>query len=110
MNFIELIFLAYYTFVIILMETNYKHTKYYSWCVSFILFLSIKWIFNYRKCTFSYIEVKLRGVKKEEGIIYRILDNCMELRENKTIVLFYLITFILCLEYYYRFNTVFGII
>ena len=34
--------------------------------VSLILFIGFKIIFNYQKCTISYIECKLRGVKKEK--------------------------------------------
>ena len=33
------------------------------------VFMLLKWIFNYRKCTFGYWECKLRNVKREKGII-----------------------------------------
>jgi len=33
------------------------------------IFMLLKWIFNYRKCTFGYWECKLRNVKREDGII-----------------------------------------
>lgn len=33
------------------------------------IFLMLKWIFNYRKCTFGYLECKIRNVKREKGII-----------------------------------------
>ena len=33
------------------------------------IFMLLKWIFNYRKCTFGYWECKLRNVKRKRGII-----------------------------------------
>jgi len=33
------------------------------------IFLMLKWIFNYRKCTFGYLECKIRNVRRENGII-----------------------------------------
>jgi len=37
--------------------------------IGICVYLLFKWITDYRKCTFSYIECKMiRGVKKEEGI------------------------------------------
>ena len=46
------------------------------------MFFLIKWITNYRKCTFSYIECKLRGVKKEEGIIYNIMEDIYDINKS----------------------------
>lgn len=37
--------------------------------IYFSIFMILKWIFDYRKCTFGYIECKLRNVKREEGFI-----------------------------------------
>jgi hypothetical protein len=33
------------------------------------IFMMLKWIFNYRQCTFGYWECKLRKVKREKGVI-----------------------------------------
>jgi hypothetical protein len=33
------------------------------------IFMMLKWIFDYRQCTFGYWECKLRKVKREKGII-----------------------------------------
>ena len=110
MNYLELLFLSYFTLAIILQETKWKNTKYYSWYITLILFFSLKWLLDYRKCTFSYIEVKLRGVKKEEGIIYQILEKCMEIRKSSLVFLFYFITLIIVFEYYSRQKIVYGLI
>lgn len=40
-----------------------------------------RWITNYRKCTLSFIECKIRGVKKEKGIIYQILDPIFDINK-----------------------------
>ena len=48
--------------------------------LALLIFFSFKIIFNYRKCTISYIECKLRGVKKEQGYLYRFLDIIINLR------------------------------
>ena len=37
-------------------------------------FLFLKLLVNYRKCTFSYLECKLRNVKKEHGFIYNLCN------------------------------------
>ena len=39
-----------------------------------LLFMFLKIVFDYTKCTISYIEVKLRGVKKEEGYVNYIVN------------------------------------
>ena len=110
MNYLELLFLSYFTLAIILQNTYFKNTKYYTWFITLIIFFSLKWIFDYRKCTFSYIEVKLRGVKKEEGIIYQILEKCMEIRKSSLVFLFYFIALTIVFEYYTREKIVYAII
>lgn len=60
-------------------------------CCYFLL----KWITNYRKCTVSYIECKIRKVKKENGYIYNILEEIFKLNETKNIMYIYIFTFII---------------
>jgi len=45
------------------------------------IYLLIKWVTDYRKCTASYLECKFRGVKKEQGYLYTYLDPILELRK-----------------------------
>lgn len=47
-----------------------------------LIFFLIKWITNYKKCTISYLECKLRGVKKEQGYIYQFLDPIINLNTS----------------------------
>ena len=64
---------------------NYKMPQYY---IAFVIFFMFKWIFNYRKCTISFLECKLRGVKKENGYLYNFLEGIINLRYTKEIVVF----------------------
>lgn len=57
------------------------------WYIAILLFIAFKVIFKYEKCTLSYIEVKARGVKKEEGILYNFLSGFQDIRGEP--VLFY---------------------
>ena len=65
-----------------------------------ILFFGFKWIFNYRKCTISYVECKLRGVKKENGYLYSLLKEIIDLRYSEHI---YCIGLLCGLLLYYHF-------
>ena len=60
----------------------------------FILFFTLKMIFNYRKCTISYLECKLRGVKKENGYLNYFMDGIVDLRYHSDYNLLLLIAFI----------------
>ena len=64
-----------------------------------LLFFLIKMLFNYRKCTISYIECKLRKVKKEQGYLNRFLDSIIDLRYTPHIYVMYFISAIIL--YYY---------
>lgn len=52
------------------------------WYIATLLFIALKVLFRYEKCTVSYIEVKLRGVPKEDGYLYNFLKGFQRLREN----------------------------
>lgn len=55
------------------------------------IYLLIKWLSDYRKCTVSYIECKMRGVKKNEGYINRFIDPLINLNRHPYAVYFYLV-------------------
>lgn len=71
--FILAIFLIYS-----LISTN-KRTINYS--IAICLYLLFKWMFNYHKCTISYLECKIRGVKKEQGFLYQTLEKIMDVNK-----------------------------
>ena len=76
------------------------YNKIYGMYITLILFFTLKWIFNYRKCTISYIEYKLRNSKKEDCILYKLLENIMNLRYTKNIFVFYFLSFIILYDYF----------
>ena len=39
-----------------------------------IAFCTFKMVFNYKKCTFSYLECKMRKVKREDGLFIPAKD------------------------------------
>ena len=79
---------------------NGKTPKYY---IGILIFLSFKWIFNYRKCTLSWMECKIRGVKKEDGYLNRFLDNIVDIRYSKNIYIILIICFIIIIyEFIYN--------
>lgn len=46
------------------------------------IYLLLKWVFDYHKCTLSYMEVKFRNVPKEEGYLYQTLEQVMEVNRS----------------------------
>ena len=58
-------------------------------------YLLFRWITNYRKCTISYYECKLRGVKKEKGILFNILNNIFDYNKSKYRLILYLLVLII---------------
>lgn len=50
--------------------------------IALLMFLSLKIIFYYKKCTVSYLECKIRGVKKEKGYLYRLLNGIINVRHT----------------------------
>jgi len=73
----------------------------YRWYIAIIIFFTFKWIFNYRKCTFSYIECVLRNVKKEQGILYNFLENSVDLRYSRHIPIYYILSAVILVHYFY---------
>lgn len=68
-----------FTFFLLSCFYNFNHDVICFLC----LFFLIKWILDYRKCTVSYIECKLRCVKKEEGIVYNIMEEIYDINKSK---------------------------
>lgn len=56
-------------------------------CVYFLF----RWLTDYRKCSISYFEIKIRGVSKEEGIIYQFLDPLFNYNKSKFRFIIYLV-------------------
>lgn len=65
--------------------------------ISFFMFFKI--IMNYYQCTISYIECKMRNVKKEEGYLFNFLNNFIQLRNERFFPL--LLIYYVYINYYY---------
>ena len=56
--------------------------------ISIALLTMIKISFNYRKCTLTYIEIKLRKIKKEKSFFYNGLTKVYDLnKDNKNMII-----------------------
>ena len=65
-----------------------------------LLFFTFKIIFDFRKCTLSYLECKIRGVKKEKGYLNQFFDKLFDIRnENEKTVKLLLIMSLIVLYY-----------
>ena len=92
------LFFIYYILglILILVDINIPN-----WYITILIYFTFKWLFNYRKCTISYFECIIRGVKKEDGIIYNILEKCIDIRYTKYINLFYILNIIIFIDFFY---------
>ena len=48
-----------------------------------LIFFLLKTLFDYRKCTVSYLETKLRSVKKKDGYLFALMDDILNIRNNQ---------------------------
>ena len=70
------------------------------------LFWLVKWLRDYDKCTLSYVECKLRKVKREEGYINYIMEEVRSVNKLKyryIIYIYVLIVFIINMLYKYNY-------
>lgn len=49
------------------------------WYIALLLFLAFKVIFQYHKCTLSYLECKARGVGRHQGYLNNVLGSVQSL-------------------------------
>ena len=100
-NLIHLIIKLFLSYGIYYMVLNLAIPTSY---IKLLLFLFLKIVFDYTKCTISYIEVKLRGVKKEEGYLYNLLTSLNNIRNHKD---FLILFFIINIFIFYNFIKIF---
>ena len=65
-----------------------------------LLYFTIKIIINYRKCTLSYLECKIRNIKKEKGYINKFFDDLINIRYESNEKKYTLLILSLILLYY----------
>lgn len=71
------------------------------WYAMITIYLCFKWVFNYRKCTLSYIEVKVRDLDLKHGILYNFLEDLIDFRYNILINYIYILQFVIIFKYYF---------
>ena len=101
-NFIKDKRLTYIILILYILSSFYiifTNKIFKQWYIALLLFIGFKMIFNYKKCTISYIECKLRGVKKDNGYLYIFLQNFIDLRNEKYFLL--LICYMFIVIYYH---------
>ena len=69
--------------------------------IGLIIFILFKWLFNYRKCTISYIEYRLRNSKKEDCYLYRFMENLIDLRYTRHVRKYTLLAIIILFDFYF---------
>ena len=69
-----------------------------SWCI----FLLFKWITNLHKCTISYIECKIRKIKKEKGFFYNSMAPILNINKHKHRYIIYIFVFIVLIINIYK--------
>lgn len=81
-----------HTLLIVYMSlgTAFALTAIPEWYTAMTFMLMCKWIFDYRKCTLSYIEIKLRHVKKERGYLFKLVGDLVDFRQDQCIQWMYL--------------------
>ena len=60
-----------------------------------LIFMLLKMITNYRLCTISYLECKIRNVKHSDGYLNQVLDPIIDLRFTKHYYIILLLSFII---------------
>jgi hypothetical protein len=69
--------------------------------ISLLSFFALRVIYNYRKCSISYIECKfIRKVNKEKGYLYRLINDIVDIRYHPHYPYFLGITLIILIFYY----------
>ena len=91
LKMIILLFLIY--------STLSKNKKIISSANTIAIFLLIKWFTDYRKCTVSYLECKIRDIPSDQGIVNSIMTPILDINKEKNKIFIYvLVTYILCLN------------
>jgi hypothetical protein len=76
--------------VYVTMGTAFALTSIPEWYTAMTFLLMCKWMFDYRKCTVSYVEVKLRRVVKEDGYLFKAVNDLVDFRNSPCIYPMYL--------------------
>jgi hypothetical protein len=96
-NFLYIILIA---FIILSIFSNNKEII--VWSLGINIYILLKCLLDYHKCTLSYIECKIRGVKKHDGYIYNFLEKIININKRRDRYLIYFIMICVILILYYK--------
>ena len=51
------------------------------WYLVVLLFFALKMLTDYNKCTISYLECKIRGVRRDRGVLNAALTSVLQIRD-----------------------------
>lgn len=75
--------------IFLLLSCNMNNKTINQMSMTMCCYFLFRWITDYRKCTISYFECKVRGVPKEQGYLYQILDPIFDYNKSKYRFLLY---------------------
>lgn len=75
--------LEYLISIFLLASLSTNNTYINELSLTICIYFLFRFITNYRKCTISYIECKIRGVPKEKGYLYKILNHIFDYNKKK---------------------------
>jgi hypothetical protein len=92
--------LIVYLYILIGLVSIFLEKALFREYIGILVFITLKMIFNYRKCTISYIEYRLRNVPRDKGYLYSFLDGIINVRDTLHVYIIYpIIVFILFCHY-----------
>ena len=87
--YVSIVYIFIFAGLIYLSEGNIPRNY-----IAIVLFFFFKMVTMYDKCTISYIECKLRNVKKEDGYLYDFLNSIIKLKNTPQAIYIYAIAII----------------
>ena len=77
--------------IFILITVFINHELFNEASISISIYLLFKWIYNHKKCTVSYIECKIRNIPIKEGVVYRLLDELIQVNKSDYCIVIYIL-------------------
>lgn len=75
--------IIYIYFIYVFISSLFTERVFINFFVIFLsVFLLAKWATDFRKCTISYAECKIRGIPKEKGFMYNFMDNILNINRH----------------------------
>ena len=87
----SIIFLVLLLIILIKSSSCTKNHDLLKLNISICIFLLFRWATSYKKCTIVYLECQVRKIKKEESLIFNILNHFIDFNQSPNIEIFYII-------------------